>query len=131
MITLDFDIIEEQVQRVRIDSGEYTGFEKTMSLKQSLEYLTLENPCLTFNKKYKSGEYEDKYIQESIASIADASNRLCGLWQYDFIDHPEGKDLCAYMSPLQLLENTLNLILEQQKIIDRLAGAGDVAKHKR
>ena len=27
------------------------------------------------------------------------------------------------MSLLQLLENTLNLILEQQKIIDRLAGA--------
>ncbi len=128
MITLYFDIVEDEVKRVRIDSGGYTGVEKAMSLKQALEFMTLENPCLTFSKKYRSGEYEDEYILEVVAAIADASNRLCRLWQYDFIEHPEGKDLCACMSPLQLLENTLNLVLEQQRIIDDLAGAGKVAK---
>ena len=120
MITINYDISNDQVARIRIDSGEYTGYEMTTSLKHALEFMSLENPCVTFSQKYRSGELQSAYSETELISIAEAANQLSNLWQYDFLAQPGSKELCAYMSPLQLLENTLNLVIEQQKIIEKL-----------
>ena len=113
MFYLDFDIDDEgQVSRIRIGSRGMTGLEKTTDIKDALQKMKIQNPCTTFSRRMKSGEYHYLYTEEEIAQIAEISNYLADLWQYEVEPDAEGKDMRPYMNPLMILERALNMILE-------------------
>ena len=124
MFIIDFTNLDLEVVRVKLISNELTGYEKPNTMKEALKLLSVENPCLTFSKKYKAGEYESRFTETEVGIIADICNRLHELWQYEYVTDPKDKNRRAYMTPLQLLENTINLVLEQQEIINNLTGSG-------
>lgn len=120
MITVSFEIDQEKITKVMFNTGELTGFEKPATLKAALEELSLENTVVTFSKMLKGGHIYENFNDSEVAAIADACNKLSCLWQYEFVLNPESEDMCAQMTPLQLLANAMNMILEQQEIIDYL-----------
>ena len=120
MITVSFEIDQEKVTKVMFDTGELTGFEKPATLKAALEELTVENTVVTFSKMHKDFRIYENFNESEVNAIADACNKLSCLWQYEFVLNPECDDMCAQMTPLQLLANAMNMILEQQEIIDYL-----------
>ena len=122
MIRVDFIVDDDaRVSAIRFFTDGLTGYEKTDTIKSALEAMAIENPTVSFSKLYNEGLIQQVFNESEIAAVADASLRLSDLWQYSFLENPQEKEQCAQMTPLQLLANALNLILEQQQIIDFLS----------
>ena len=121
MINLNYDIDEyDNVTHIELDCHEYTGSERTTTLKGALEDLKIQNPCTTFKRKMDNGYYVVSDMPEyTVTQIAEITNFLSELWQYSDkrVRYPEGKDLEPYMNPLHILENALNLLIEQRNMI--------------
>ncbi|MBQ4231720.1 MAG: hypothetical protein II699_00445 [Lachnospiraceae bacterium] len=120
MITLDFELNNaEKIEKIHINTGTLTGYERHACLKDALESLSILNPCVKFKQDMDAGEYEDKYSEDTVTDIADISNTLSLLWDYT----PE--DGRMYINCLQLFENAVNMILCQQNqiygLMDELA----------
>ena len=128
MFNLDFNNQDPEVIRVKLVTSELTGYEKPKTMKEALKLLSVENPCMTFSQRYKANGFVSHFTVDEVGMIADICNRLYVLWQYEYVINPKDKNMRAYMTPIQLLENTLNLVLEQQEIINRLTGSGKMAK---
>ena len=119
MIKISYNFNDDLDLVLGFDTGNLTGYEKATTLKEALNSMVIEAPCKTFAERYNAGEFEDIPFDET-CQIAEAVNIVSDLWQYDMIPNPEGKDLYAQMSPLHLLENAMNLLVEKQHEIDRL-----------
>ena len=119
MILIDFDIDEKgHVTKLKLDSGNLTGYEKVSMLKDALEHMAVQNTARTFARKYRSGEYEDRFSEETLNEVAGISNLLADIWKYEpFAEDTDSHDLRPYMNPLHLLENALNFIVYQHEII--------------
>lgn len=120
MFKLTYDINFEKVIRVKLDACGLTGRESPDSLKDALMYMSIENPCVTFSRNVKEGNYQMRYNLSETASIAEACNYLSDLWQHDYVKGSLPENLCIQMTPLRLLENACTLLLIQQSIIDEL-----------
>ena len=119
MITLTFETDDERVTRVKLDAHDLTGYERDATLKDALERMDVQNPCVTFSRKMKTGEYPENYPENELADIATVSSYLADLWQYDPVPNAKGEDMRPYMNPLMLLERAFNMLLkEREKIID-------------
>ena len=57
------------------------------------------------------------HTENEIGEMAEVSNFLADLWQYEYSPDASGSDMQMYMNPLHILQNALNLIIEQRKII--------------
>ena len=125
MIYLDFDINnEDRISHINLDAHEYKGSERESTLKEALDDLKIQNPCMTFTRKLKSGYYSSKLSEDAITSIAEATDFLANLWQYsdEYVRYANGKNMQPYMNPLHILENALNLLIEQRELIIDLKG---------
>ena len=120
MIIIDYDINDRgEVTRLRLNTRRLTGYEKTASLKDAVEKLSIETTARTFAKKYRSGEYEERFSEDTVTKIAEISNLLADIFKYEpFGENSDELGLRPYMNPLQLLENALNMIVIQNNLLE-------------
>ena len=116
MIIIDFDLNETgNIEHIRLDAHELTGFENAPSIKAALEKMSVQNTCVTFSRKMKSGSFSEKLPENTIVNIAEVSNFLSDLWQYEpNFEITDTNNIRPYMNPLHLLENALNKLLYQR-----------------
>lgn len=107
-----------EVEAVEIDDGSMNQNDIS-SLRTALDKLQVENPCLVFARKMKTGDFENM-PEHVIANIAYMSENLGDCWVYpDAPPMENGKpDARAYMGVMNLLQNVLNLALQSRKRLD-------------
>lgn len=111
-----------EVEAIEIDDGSLNSSEITY-LRNALDKLQIENPCLVFARKMKAGDFENM-PEHVIANIAYMSENLGDCWVYPDSPLRDGKpDTRPYMGVINLLQNVFNLALQSRKRLDEYRAA--------
>ncbi len=116
MMVIGFDTKDKKVSSIYLQS-DFKGYERPATLLDALQLISIENPARSFARLYKSGVLQENYSEDECENIAEITNLLADLWQYNLKQNADGKDMRPYMNPLHLLCNSFMLIKTQQEII--------------
>lgn len=94
----------------------FDGWEHVSSLKAAVELMAVENPCKSFARKMKSGEY-DNMPEDDIAKEAVIANTLDALWRYP---GEEENTSLGTLNIVMLAANALSLIAKHVEYFDEL-----------
>lgn len=107
-----------EVEAIEIDDGDMSQSDIN-SLRNALEKLKVENPCLVFARKMRAGDFDD-IPDNVITNIAYISDNLGDCWVYpDAPPMNNGKpDARPYIGVMNLLQNVINLALQSRQRLD-------------
>ena len=101
-----------------MDALEFTGLtgdEVVFSVKEALNFLTVENPAGAFAESVKNGAYSElsdaKYEQ-----VVETMRAVAGLFRYD----AEDKDALREMNVVMLLKNAILELVKRDVMIRKL-----------